>query len=260
MSIRSASNLAASVQLAGGGGGGAEILWEWNGVDITQFGDGAGTPDEVSGSPNGVLSVGAAPTSGVDVPSSNVLLYTPGSNTGNNIANFLANDLPSLPERYIMRARIGPKESTCNPLVCCIYQDKSHKMGLGWGGSSGLHVNFFNNTDGTTSGHYISNTSLPQVDVGLVIEVDCLAVEPSSGVDPRLAMLIQECRYGIAAYGKGGPTSWGSWGGPPAIYDSSWQSGGTIRNFGIVFSNSGVGTAAWVGELQILSHPWTKEV
>lgn len=237
-----------------------DIIWEWNGVDITQFGDGAGTPDEVSGSPNGVLSVGAVPASGVDVPTSNVLLYTPGSNTGGNFAHFLVNDLPPLPERYIVRARTGPKESTCNPAVNCMYQDKSHRMGWGWGGSSGLHAFLFNNVDGTTAGHFINNTSLPQTNVGLVVEVDCLAVEPSSGVDPKLAMLIQECRYGIAAYGKGGPTSWSSWGSPPAIYDASWQSGGTLRKFGIQFSNNGVGTAAWIGELQILRHPWQKVV
>lgn len=239
-----------------GSGGAIQVLWEWNGTDITQFGDGVGTPDYTNGSPNGVLSVGAVPTA-VDVPSTNVLLYTTGSATV-TAAHFLINDLPLLPERYVIRARVGPSDSAVIPRLICMEQDGTHSVTVGWGGSAGLYVTLSNNSDGLLDGYYVRDSALTQLNAGVVVDIECMAREPSSGVDPRINIIPKIGRGGFEAYGKGG-ISWTTFGSPPAIYDPSWQSGGTIRKPGVYFYNNGVGSVGWIGELQILSHPWTKE-
>lgn len=237
-----------------------DVLWEWNGSDITQFGDGAGTPDYVVNGANGTFSAGAVPTSGVDVPTSNVLRYASGSATS-AYAYFLINDLPDLPERYVIRARLGPRElSNTFARVVCMAQDATHAALIGYGGSAGTYAVLCNNTDSVTAAHTLLNSSLTDQEAGVVVEIECMAGEPSSGVDPRINMILKEARGGLIAYGKGGPT-WSTIGSPPAIYHSSWQLGGSIRRPGLAFYCNGIGgTAAWVGELQILQHSWQKGV
>lgn len=256
MSIWNASNLLASTQIAGGSiVEGVEALWSWNGTDITQFGDGAGTPDYVVNGANGTFSVGAVPTSGVDVPTGNVLRYASGSAT-TGYAYFLINDLPPLPERYVIRARLGPRElPNTFPRIVCVAQDGTHNAIIGYGGSAGIYAVLDNNADSVSAAHYLLNSSLTDQEAGVVVEIEVIAGEPSSGVDPRINLILRDARGGLVAYGKGGPT-WTVLGSPPAIYDSSWQSGGTIRRPGLAFyCNGSGGTDAWVGELQIFPHP-----
>lgn len=252
-----AANVKKKVQV-GNLPGGSTVLWEWNGADITQFGDGVGTPDNTYGSPDGTLSVGAVPTSNIDVPSGDVLIYTTGSATGAH-AHFLINDLPTLPERFIMRARLGPKTGgvTCEPFLIFAEQDELHWVGTAYSTGGTLQLQLGNNRDGLfTAAHFISFGAVSNVDSGVVIEADIMLRDPSSGVDPQVNVIAREARAGVLGYGRGG-TAWSSFGSPPAIWDSSWQTGGTIKQLGIGFLCNGASLTAWVGELQILSHPWT---
>lgn len=243
-----------------GSGGAVQVLWEWNGTDITQFGDGAGNPTNTYGSPDGTLSVAAVPTASIDVPSNNVLLYTTGSATAAH-AHFLINDLPTLPERFIFRARIGPRTGavTCEPCLIFCEQDETHWMGTAYNTGGTVQVQFANNVDGLlTAAHFITGSGIAEAASGIVLECDVMLRDPDTGVDPRINAIVREARAGALGYARGGP-SWSSFGSPPAIYHSSWQSGGTIKQPGIAFLCNGASLTAWVSELQILSHPWTKE-
>jgi len=234
----------------------SKVLWEWNGTDITQFGNGSGTPDNTYGSPDGTLSVGAVPTSGIDVPSGDVLIYTTGTATSAH-AHFLINDLPPLPERFIYRARLGPKTGavTCEPFMIFAEQDATHWIGTAYSVGGALQIQLGNNVDGLISAAHYLVTSITDLSSGIVVEVDVMLRNPDTGVDPQINATLREARAGVVGYGKGG-ASWSSFGSPPAIYDSSWQSGGTIRQPGIGFLCNGSALTAWIGELQILSHPW----
>lgn len=256
MPVRKASHLTANAQAYGIVEAG--ILWEWNGTDITQFGDGAGTPDYTYGSPDGTLSVGTVPGSGADVPSGNVLIYTTGSTPGTT-AHYVINDLPVLPERFIYRARVGPVVGGVLAESCMVFarQDQLHWMGTAYNASSRLQAQFGNNRDGLyTAAHFINpDSKILSIPSGILIEADCMLREPDTGVDPQINVVIREARALISAFGKGGDT-WSSFGAPPAIYDSSWQSGGTIKQPGVAFLNNGASQQTWIGELQILEHPW----
>lgn len=235
-----------------------DVLWEWNGNDITQFGNGSGTPDHTYGSPDGTLSVGAVPTASTDVPSGDVLLYTTGTATSAH-AHFYINDLPSLPERFIYRARLGPRVGggTTQPMLIAAGQDELHWYGTAYSGGGVLQVQLGNNRDAVfVAGHYIA-TSIGDENFGTIVELDCMLVDPSTGVDPQINVGLREFRGGLWTAGLGGP-AWSSFGSPPSIYDASWQSGGTIKNPGVAFLCNGTAAVSWVGELQILRHPWQK--
>ena len=236
-----------------------DIIWEWNGLDITQFGNGSGTPDNTYGTPDGTLSVGAVPTGSIDVPSANVLIYTTGTATLAH-AHFLINDLPTLPERFIMRARLGPKTGsvTCEPILIVGEQDELHWVGTAYNTSGGLQLQLGNNRDGLISaGQFIAVTGVGDESSGIIVELDCMLRDPDTGVDPQINIALREARGGALGYGLGGP-AWSGFGTPPAIYDSTWQSGGTIKQPGIAFLCNGSALTAWIGELQILRHPWAK--
>lgn len=235
-----------------------DIIWEWNGTDITQFGNGSGTPDHTYGTPDGTLSVGAVPTASTDVPSGNVLLYTTGTATSAH-AHFYINDLPSLPERFIYRARLGPRvgAGTTQPMLIAGGQDELHWIGTAYSTGGALQIQFGNNRDGIfTAAHYLVS-SISDENTGLLVELDCMLIDPDTGVDPQINLGVREFRGGLWSAGLGGP-AWSTFGSPPAIYDSSWQSGGTIKNPGVAFLCNGTAAVSWVGELQILRHPWAK--
>jgi hypothetical protein len=235
-----------------------DVLWEWNGLDITQFGNGSGAPDHTYGTPDGTLSVGAVPTASTDVPSGNVLLYTTGTATSAH-AHFYINDLPSLPERFIYRARLGPRVGggTTQPMLIAGGQNELHWIGTAYSTGGVLQIQFGNNRDGIfTAAHYLVS-SLGDENTGLLVELDCMLIDPDTGVDPRINMGLREFRGGLWSAGLGGP-AWSTFGSPPAVYDSSWQSGGTIKNPGVAFLCNGTAAVSWVGELQILRHPWQK--
>lgn len=231
-----------------------KVLWEWNGVDITQFGDGAGTFDYTSGSPVGTFSVGPLPVSGADYPDKDVLIFTSGTGTL-AVGYYLINDLPALPERFIYRARVGQREAGSGPLVVFGMQDALHHFSFGLEVDQSGLVLCGNNRDGYfNAGLYRAFTSMIAYPSGVSIEADVMLRDPSTGVDPQVNILLNSAGQGGEAYGKGGGT-WTPWGGSPALYDSSWQSGGTIRPALGFFCSTSYGPS-WVSELQILTHPW----
>ena len=235
----------------------SKLLWEWNGSDITQFGNGSGAPDNTYGTPDGTLSVAAVPTASIDVPSNNVLLYTTGTATSAH-AHFLINDLPPLPERFIYRARLGPNTGgvTCEPFLIFAEQDATHWMGTAYSTGSVLLIQLGNSVDGIfVAGDSIAVTGVTARLSGVVVEADCMLRDPDTGVDPQINVILHTAIGGALGYGKGGP-AWSGFGTRPAIYDSSWQSGGTIKQPGVGFMSNGSSLTAWVSELQIFSHPW----
>ena len=253
MSLKKASNLLASSQ--SGVRGGQRVLWEWNGADITQFGDGAGNGDSSYGSPDGTLSVGATPGSGIDVPSGNALIYTTGSAT-NAIEYYKINDLPPLPERFIFRARLGPETSNCKAIMC-FGQDATHHMAFCWAVSQSTYQLANNNSGVWEAGLYLRTGGPGTVQSGAVFEIDAMLRHPDTGVDPQICLDVRGPGVSATGYGKGGET-WTAWGGSGAAYDSSWQSGGDLTP-AISFALGAAATAVWISEMQILSHPWTKE-
>ena len=239
----------------------SKVLWEWNGTDITQFGNGSGTPDSTYGSPDGTLSVGAVPTAGIDVPSGNVLKYTTGTATS-SAAVFFINDLPTLPERFIYRIRLGPYVAGCAPQVLLAAQDATHNFVFTWYQDETTWQLGNNNSGIFEAGVYLragTATYGPEtVDSGVLFEFDVMLRDPDTGVDPQMNATVMN--YGMVKPGhvKGGK-SWTTWGGSSAAYHSSWQSGGTIKNPGVLFTCNGTAQVGWFGEMQILSHPWDKE-
>lgn len=235
--------------------GPGKLLWEWNGADITQFGDGAGTPDYTSASAGGALSVGAFPVSGADYPNENVLLWTE-DNAAIGMSYFLINDLPELPERFVYRARLGKRTTSSGPVVILAMQDATHHFIFGWEVDQTALILCGNNTDGWFQGGlYRAQTAVVAYDSGTQMEFDVMLRDPSTGVDPQVNILARGAGGDWDAYGKGG-TAWTPWGGASALYDSSWQSGGTIKKPGIGFYSDNNDPDSWMSELQIFSHPW----
>jgi hypothetical protein len=230
------------------------VLWEWNGMDITQFGDGAGTPDYTYGTPDGTLSV-STPTL-PDVPSGNVLRYTTGTATS-ALALFAINDLPTLPERFIYRIRLGDYDTGCAPSALFAAQDGTHHFHFGWYTTQTTWAIGNNNSGIYEAGIYLRAGGPGAIDSGIVFEFDVMLRDPDTGVDPQMNAIVSD--YGIVnqGYVKGGAV-WTTWGGSSAAYHSSWQSGGSVKNPGVMFTCNGTAQTSWIGELQILRHPWAK--
>jgi poly(3-hydroxybutyrate) depolymerase len=137
-------------------------------------------------------------------------------------------------------------------------QDELHWYGTAYSTGGVLQIQFANNRDGIfTAAHYQVST-IGDENTGTIIELDCMLIDPDTGVDPQINVGLSEFRGGLWSAGKGGP-AWSTFGSPPAVYDASWQSGGTIKNPGVAFLCNGTAAVSWAGELQILSHPWDKE-
>jgi hypothetical protein len=253
MSIRSASNLVASAQLAGGGGG--RLIWEWNGTDVSQLGDGDGTPNAVVGSPTGSLAAAVLGYSGYDEPTDNVLKYTHTGSTSTT-AFYIINDLPELPERFIVQVKMGPRESTLSPntspRLVLAYQDPTHHMTWSNNGASSDLLVAANGSDGVTALCYTSGISEAQYESGSIHTVDCTLGEPSSGVDPRMSFFASNPNGNL--FVRASNSGWSSVGGatcPNSSWDSGWQTGGTIRRVGIAFDEKSSAGSAWVTDLKI---------
>ena len=245
MGLRNASNLLASSQLSGGGGG-REVLWEWNGVDVSQFGNGVGGPTSTKGSPTGTLSVGTLTSPGGDMVQDTVLIYTAGG-TNTTVSYFEINDMPALPERYTVRCRISDRAGStyAAPAISAFGQDHLH-----WGGAFVLTGNlltgvFADNVDAFFVSNQLTGTLATVDPCGHFIEIDVTAREPDTGVDPEVVLRWKTADRGDERAMNGAWTAW----------DSSWQSGGSVRNVGLLCDDRTVSTEIWWSELQVLSMP-----
>src|SRR5210317_1296149 len=131
MSIWNASNLLASSQLSRRDG----LLWEWNGTDVSQFGDGDGTPTAVNGgTATGTLAAATLATATQDVQTDKALVFTH-TGASNVDSYYIINDLPPLPERFRIVAHLGPRETSnlganTYPAIVLAWQDGTHFMRL----------------------------------------------------------------------------------------------------------------------------------
>jgi hypothetical protein len=262
MPIRNASNLVASTQLTGGGAGG-RLLWKWNESDVSQFGDGDGTPTSTStGSDlNGTLSVATLSGGSSDVTGP-VLKYTHTGTAGDE-AQYVINDLPdSMPERYVIRAHLGPREGTSYgqgtmPAILLAYQDSTHLMKISANGARTSLLVTTGNGSTSTGGDQcfagvISNSYL-QDDSGLFIDIYCAIKEPDTGVDPEMIFVGRPIMPGTPLVVRANRSgTWTADGAtcPTTSWDAGWQTGGTCRQPGIVFRELAAG-AGYVGMLRI---------
>ena len=100
-----------------------EVLWKWNGQDTTQF-DSPITGTGLS-APSGTLTAENFPA-GVDAnPNRKRLRYSHPADS--SVAIFPINDLPNLPDQFVLEFTIGPRESASLGTNCipgmCLFQD-----------------------------------------------------------------------------------------------------------------------------------------
>jgi hypothetical protein len=137
-------------------------------------------------------------------------------------------------------------------------QDELHSLAFAWFSTQTTWQIGNNNSGIFEAGIYLRSGGPQTVDSGVVFEFDVMLRDPDTGVDPQINASVINQAIAVPGYPRGG-VSWTTWNGSSAAYHSSWQSGGTIKNPGVMFTCNGTAATSWVGEMQILSHPWTKE-
>lgn len=258
MSIKNASDLLASSQLGRRDG----LLWEWNGTDVSQFGDGDGTPTAVNGgTETGTLAAATLASSSQDVQTDKALVYTHSGATNVDVY-YPINDLPPLPERFRIVAKLGPRESSnlgvgTYPGVILAWQDGTHFMRLQSNGSKSALIIVTGNGDiGSPTVYSSANdvSTTQSQDLGTLVDIYCSLGEPDTGVDPKMHFIVKPFNS-TGFLGVGASTfSWTAAGGatpPNTSWNSGWQSGGTVRRPGIMFRETGTAGSGYVGMFKI---------
>lgn len=263
---------------AGGGADGFTVLWEWNGLDVTQFGDGLGGPSVTQvGVPTGVLSrstigtqMGGTP---IDMdPATPILSYQfAGSPGGFATSIYLINDLPTLPERYVIEGRIGPRQgattlgASCAPELLLAYQavDRRAVLYAAASGSITHRIVFANGAgeDATNNGSFNDMISggLPFGETGLPFRIGCDFDEPAVASNPGMRF---ECSFRGApgeiavvndtiwsVFGTGVTPGGGGW-------NAAWQVATSVKQPGIAFAEAAAGAGeGYFSDLRILSWP-----
>jgi hypothetical protein len=247
MSLRNVSNLLASSQL----GGESEVLWQWNGEDASQFGS-AGSPTATdptrnSGNMSGSFSVVSPTVEATDRP---MLKYT---HTGGGGTGFwVINDMPSLPDRYIVEAAVGPRSESLylNTLlgVHPFYQDATHTLyARRYTGSTDFVMVISDNVQGWNSPTFQQLSTPATADSNtpaqIRIYVTC-AVDPGASSDPKFACWWGH--FGTQIWCPVGDTVFtGAW-------DASWQGGGAAKNIALsVFEQTSAGSNVFA-DLRVL--------
>lgn len=257
MSIKNVSNLLASSQVRNVGSG---LLWTWNGTDVSQFSDGAGNPSSGYSSPNGTIAADTITSPIGDAYSGNVIKYSYSGGDSDAAAWFVINDLPELPERYLVRAQIGPRDNgasrageNTSPGIVLAYQDATHNVRVSRAASPTTTLTIWtaNNSDGISNVRYVAGpTANLNDDGGTFVEVLCITTDPDTGLDPSM-MLRLEADSGVPTRAWGLGTTWSALGSPPAMWDSSWQSGGRFKNLGVWFQELGASGTGYIADLKI---------
>lgn len=259
MSLRNASSQLASSQLGSGG----RLLWEWNGTDVSQFGDGDGTPNAVTGTETGTLAASTLSSPNTDATAENVLLYTHTGGTADVF--FTINDLPPLPERYLLQVQLGPRNGSSYglntiPSVVLAFQDATHFIRVGSTSSSNNDFRMFtgNGDVGSASvssfSTQLSVTPVFADDAGVIVEAWCMLAEPDTGVDPRFHVTLAPVQGSGKLDVRASTHGWTAQGGataPSTSWDSGWQSGGSIRRPGIWFRELGTAGKGYIGMFKI---------
>jgi len=229
------------------------VLWEWNGVDASQFGT-AGSPTATDPARNGGNMSGSfsvvAPT--VEVTDRPMLKYT---HTGGGGTGFwVINDMPALPDRYIVEAAIGPRAASLYTNtylgVHPFYQDPTHNLYMRrWTGSIDIAMVISNNIQGWTTPTALTLTSPSIADsdtpAHIRVYVSC-AVDPGASSDPKFACWWGP--FGVRSWLPVGDTVFGPW-------HSSWQGNGTAKNIALSVYELGAAGANVFADLRVLR--WT---
>lgn len=243
-------------------GGASTLLWEWNGTDVSQFGTGDGTPDSTyQGPAAGTIAAAQITNPDDDAYRGNVILYTHSGGDGDTTCWWSINDLPTLPERYLIRAVLGPRDNGAGrwgedtgPGITLAWQDSTHHVRIARASTAAnLLLLMGNNTDGSDNYRYSSTlTGNKNTDGGTLVEVLCVLGDPTTGVDPNMQFRVDadsSSRLQVFATTH----TWSSVGTNPAVWDSSWQTGGTIRQPGLFFREEGIGGKGYIADFKIFS-------
>lgn len=218
------------------------IIWEWNQTDVSQFsGEGYGTP-------TGSLTVGNFPRTSPDTAVRPRLNYASTGTSGGYL--YWINDLPAMPDRYIVEFTIGPREAGVgaggSTHVAVAGQNYLRAILVGRGGSpfDDLNIVTLNGLAMNVGGAYRRlSTTHANDDNGLFCRVLADTRDPSSD-DPGVQVTLLHPR----ATGTGvdmratvsTDTSFTEFGTPGTEisvsgWNAAWQTGGTIKKVGVLF-------------------------
>lgn len=233
-----------------------KVLWAWNREDVSQFGNGAGGYDySLEGTPSGTLSVADAPDT-LMCSEAPRLVYTHTGNTAR--AFFLINDLPALPDRFIIEAVIGNRDSNTSPNVIIAFQSTARWFGIYRYATTQLGVVGCNGplNDGWGDSIGFSQGNVRNIPEGSGFRLICEYRDPDSTHDPGICWWMD----GVPGYRRFLASQF-SWAGsssepkPNVSWNSSWRTGGSIKRLGISFREMGASSgSAFIGDLRILRY------
>jgi hypothetical protein len=226
--------------------GAGDVIWSWNGVDVTQFGDGLGAPvvGDTFGTITGSLSV-VTPSELIDAAIKPTLRYTHTGGAGTPCAFYRINDLPVMPDKYLIECKLGPRDlaplgDNTSPRVLMVYQDATHYVALNRTSTpSTLALDTGNGNNGITVGSRSVATltnSTPNVTEGEELRVYVDLREATAITDP--GMRLHARTIGDAITLRASQANWSSFGGginPNTTWHAGWRTGGDHKRVGIAF-------------------------
>jgi len=226
-------------------------IWAWNGVDTTQF----GTRFTSGPAHVGVLDVIAMPVGISGNPNRNILRF--GFNGTAAAVYFPINDLPTMPDRFLIEFISGPRQSGAlgaGIAGMTTYQDATHlfrhELNTPTGNGSILVAN---NVNGYSAGAGSPTTTCLNYQAGQIFRVYCDIKDPSVGVDPE-AYFRHETFGGTSLAAL--PTRnivWGTFGGGTGIdtgWDPTWQTAVSIKGVAAHFVDVGAGVG-YIADMKI---------
>lgn len=243
-----------------------KLLWAWNRTDVSQFGDGNGNPTATNVGTAGTGKLLSSVSTNPDIsPNFRRLEYSFVGTTGTTMAFFMINDLPDLPDRYVIYATVGERSANISPAVVLAYQNPNHQFNIRRDATSPSFMQAIAGNGNPGSINVGSAWNLQNVwsepEAGevsyYVVEVE----EPTSTSDPRLVVWGQEvdsALNSLITFAPSQSTGWTDFGGatqPGNGWDAGWRTGGSMKNVGIMFEKiSGNGNVTTMGDIRIYEY------
>jgi hypothetical protein len=177
----------------------------------------------------------------------------------------LINDLPVLPDRFIIEMRIGPRGVAnlgidTGPGMIIAFQDVTHFIRLTRPGVATNSTIFSANgagEDSSSVGAFLNGPTLnSNVDEGANMRLICDYRQPGVGSDPGMRWWLDTIDGGLQF--RASSAGWTPLGGgvsPATAWDAGWQTGGDTRNFGPQFLElGGGGGSGYMSDLQIVTY------
>lgn len=213
----------------GGGGGGGEVLFKWNGTDLSQLLDTAN------------LSVGSSKTTmGANADRTAIIVDVPGAGGTYGMRRF---DI-DLPRRYRLRFTIGQSVNNHIDGIAVNVQDPNRYMAFGHYGATTMSIYGRNDPTpvwpGSTPG-IVSSDRVSQWDV-LFESIDADGANP-----PRFRLFFNE----PGQFHREDADWWAA-----ASSGSGWLTPGQVNGLGIAWLNNGGGhTAFAIWDIVVTTHP-----